>query len=54
MVNTPGCEPGIRQFDPDYSPQIRLQSLIQSQGFFLVLGKNGGKNLGKNVRDMAQ
>ena len=23
VVNTPGCEPGIRQFDPDYSPQPR-------------------------------
>ena len=30
MVNTPGCEPGIRQFDPDYSPHNRIHTLIQS------------------------
>ena len=46
---------GVRNCIKCYvSRQIRLQSLIQSQGFFLVLGKNGGKNLGKNVRDIAQ
>ena len=22
--NTPGCEPGIRQFESDHSPQTRL------------------------------
>lgn len=38
----------------EHHTQIRLRSLIQCQRFFLILDKNGGKNLGKNVCDMAQ
>ena len=32
-VNTPGCEPGIRQFKSDHPPQHYLISLLK-QGFF--------------------
>ena len=45
--NTPGCEPGIRQFESDHSPQIRLQSLIQFQGFLLFWTKVLAKILAK-------
>ncbi len=34
--NTPGCEPGIRQFESDHSPQTKKNEPIRWFFFFIL------------------